>query len=223
MMRNNEVDTLATPLKRSDGFKVVVSDRGLGRNFPQRMGRALWLPMWVMAVMAFPVAVILGAIRANLVADGDPADAEAIARLQHVTAAVMFIGFLAVLSAVTFAIARILGEFRAGGGLVQETARVQVQTIKMPVTAKAMLFFMMMGMMLILVPVILHIVAAAAVVGPAESELLDSEQWFLVLEGLRRFGVASFLLGIALGLATIITVVRFQSVRIREVAVESTA
>lgn len=218
---SNEIKAPTTPLQRSDGFRVVVSDRGLGRNFPQRMGKALWGPMWVMAIMAFPVAVVLAIVNANLVAGGDAADAVTIAQLQHVTAGVMFIGFMAVLSAVTFAIARILGEFRAGGGLVQETAGVQVQTIKMPGTAKLMLLLMMMGMMLVLVPVILHFVAAGTVVGPAESELLRSEQWFTVLEGIRRFGVASFLTGIAFGLATIITVLRFQSVRIREVAQES--
>lgn len=220
LLRKNEFDIPTTPFKREDEFQVVASDGGLGRNLPQRMGHAAWGPMFLMAVVAFPTAVVLAIVRATLISEGDPADAEAIAQLHHVTAGVMFIGFLAVFSAISFAIARILGEFRAGGGLVQETAGVKVQTLKMPGTAKGMLGFMMMGMMLILVPVILHFVAAGAVVGPTEAELVDSEQWFVVLEGIRRFGIVSYLIGIALGLGAIIHVLRFQATRIREVAEE---
>jgi len=37
-----------------------------------------------------------------------------------------------------------------------------------------------------------------------------------VLEGFRRFGVGLYLLGIALGLGTIIHLLRFQSIRIRQ-------
>lgn len=220
LIKYNEVDVPTTPARRPDGFEVVISDRGLGRNLPQRMGRMLWGPMFALAVMAFPLAVILAIVRATLISGGDPADAETIAQLQHLTAGVMFIGFMAVLSAISFAIARILGEFRAGGGLVQETTGVRVQTLTMPGTAKGMLFLMMMGMMLILVPVVLHFVAAGSVVGPTQAELVRSEQWFEVLEGIRRFGVANYLFGIALGLATIVKVLRFQATRIREVAQE---
>ena len=218
LLRYNEVSAPAAKLRRHDGFQVVVADRGLGRNLPQRMGRSLWGPMLVMALMAFPVAVILAIVRASLIASaGAP---ETIAALEHVTAGVMFIGFMAVLSAVSFAIARILGEFRAGGGLVQETAGVKVQTLRMPGTAKLMLFLMMMGMMLVLVPVVLHFVVAATVVGPSEAALTSAEQWFVALEGVRRLGIGAYLLGIAFGLATIIRVLRFQSTRIGELSQE---
>lgn len=214
----SEFNVPARPGRRPDDFKVVVSDRSLGRNLPQRVANRLWAPMFAMAVMAFPAAVILAIIRANLVAGADPADVETIAALQHVTAGVMFLGFASVFSAITFAIARILGAFRAGGGSVQETAHVEVQTLKMPVTAKEMLGGMMMAMMLILIPVVLHFVAAASVVGPTEADLLRSEQWFDVLEGIRRLGVGMYLASIMLGLATIIRVLRFQAARIQEVA-----
>lgn len=219
LLRFNEVSAPLTRLHRRDGFPVLVSDRGLGRNLPQRMGRRLWGPMLVMALMAFPVAVVLAVVRASLIASGDAAATTLIA-LEHATAGVTFIGFLAVLSAVSFAIARILGEFRAGGGLVQEAAGAKVQTLRMPGTAKAMLLFMMMGMMLILVPVVLHFVVASTVVGPSEPALTIAEQWFVALEGIRRLGVGACLLGIAFGLATIIRVLRFQSTRIGELALE---
>lgn len=54
-----------------------------------------------------------------------------------------------------------------------------------------------------------------------EADLLTSEKWFLLLEGARRIGSGMYLLGIALGLATIIQVVRFQSIRIRQLASSS--
>ncbi len=43
-----------TPVTRPDLFNVVRSDRSLGYNRPQRMGRRLWLPMFAMAPWAGP-------------------------------------------------------------------------------------------------------------------------------------------------------------------------
>ena len=127
---------------------------------------------------------------------------------------------MAVFSAVSFAIARILGTFRKGGGEVQETAGTQVQTLKMPKTARVFMGSMLMGMMTILVAVILHFVAAANV-GTWSAESLG--RWAEVLEGLRRLGVALYLFGITFGLGTIITVLRFQASRVRELPAESQA
>lgn len=213
----NEFDHPTRPGERDD-FAVDVSEASLGRSLPQRMGGKLWAPMFAMAVMAFPAAVIIAIVRAQLLLDGAESNALAIAQLHHVGAGVMFLGFAAVFSAITFAIARILGEFRAGGGTVQETSEVDVQTLRMPPTARAMMVGMVLAMMLITVPVIIHFVAAAGF-GPSEAELVDAEQLFDVLEGIRRAGVATYLVSITFGLATIVKVLRFQATRIREVAV----
>ncbi len=197
----------------STDFAIDTSTESLGRNKPQQVGRRLWLPMLAMALMAFAVGFIVSLVQAGEISDnGVTGTSET---LNHVRAAFMFIGFAAVLSAITFAIARILGEFRAGGGEVQETVGTTVHTLKMPVTAKAMMAGMMMAMMLILIPVILHFVFAADVTDTVAS-IEDSEQRFIVLEGIRRLGVAIYLASIALGLATIIKVLRFQAIRIRE-------
>jgi hypothetical protein len=59
----------------------------------------------------------------------------------------MAIGFAAVFAAISFAIARILGAFRKGGGDVQEAAGTEVRTLKMPLTAKLFIAVMAMGMM----------------------------------------------------------------------------
>jgi hypothetical protein len=193
-------------------FKVETSTRSLGYNLPQKMGRLLWLPMLLMALMFFVAGMVLGIVRAGEISDGSAADT--IASLQHAQAGVMFLGFTAVFTAISFAIARILGQFRAGGGEVQEAAGKVVQTLKMPGSAKLFLTLMMMAMMTLAVASVLHLVFALGIDNNAAS-LADADERMTVLEGVRRLGVAVFLFGILLGLATIIRVLRFQAVRMR--------
>jgi len=214
--RRSKIPTVAE--RRPDGFAVVTSDQGPGLNLPQKMGNTLWAPMFVMAIMAFMAALVLGFVRSDAI--GTSADAATIAALGHVKTGVMFIGFTAVFSAITFAIARILGVFRTEGGNVQTLASGHVQTLKMPATAKGMILSMAMGMMAILVAVVLRLYVATNVVGSSEAALTAAAQWGSALEGVRRLGVGMHLLGIGLGLATIVRVLRFQSIRILEVARE---
>jgi hypothetical protein len=145
-------------------------------------------------------------------------DPTTIARLGQLVPAFMFIGFAAVLSAISLAIARILGAFRRGGGEVQETAGRNVQTLRTSPTARAFMVSMMMGTLAILIPVVLHSVVAANIDPWAADSV---ERWSTVLEGFRRLGVALYLFGIALGLGTIIHVLRFQAVRVRQLAAET--
>ncbi len=196
-----------------------VSNKSLGYNKPQQMGRKLWAPMFAMSLMAWIVGFGLALARASIVSDFGVADAGA-QRLGQLIPAFQFIGFVGVFSAVSFAIARILGVFRNGGGEVQETAGTAVHTLKMPKTARIFIAFMAMGMMIIMVMVVLHFVAAANV-GTWSAESLT--RWSEVLEGFRRLGVAMYLFGIAFGLGTIITVLQFQSGRIRQLAGEAHA
>ena len=204
-----------TPEPRRDGFAVDGSDRSLGTNLPQRMGELLWAPMLAMALMAFAAAMILGVLRADVVAT-TPDDAVRLAELQHVIAGVMFIGFTAVLSAIAFAIARILGVVRVGGGHLQQATVGHVQTLRMPTSAKLMLALMMMGMMASVGGVIGHFVVAAQTAVTAD--LVAAERAFVILQAVRRIGVSLHLVAIAFGLATIIEVLRFQAVRIGELS-----
>lgn len=192
---------------------------------PQTIGRMLWFPMFLMAMMAFGAGFVIAIIRANEVADLNGAGVwtdETTAQLQHVGAGLMFIGFAAVFAAISFAIARILGEFRKGGGDLQEATGRIVKVLKMPLTAKLFLGTMAMAMMAVLIAAIVHFIFAADIDNTAAS-LEDAEQRFIVLEGIRRGGVAVYLLSFLLGLGTIIEVLRFQSIRIRELAGESAA
>lgn len=199
-------------------FRYTVSTKAVGLNLPQRLGTTLWLPMLVMALMAFPVGVVLAGIRANEVANGGSPDT--VAALGHFVTAANFIGFASVFAAISFAIARILGVLRTGGGQIQETTGRKVETLTMPWTAKAFIGLMAMAMMTLVGAVVLHIIAGSAIARGSASALAKSEQWSIWLEGVRRFGVATYLLAIGFGLSTIITVLRFQAARIRELPEE---
>lgn len=200
-----------------NGFRLERSARSLGRNLPQRAGQVLWLPMLVLALMAFPLALALAWARSAAVSAGE---AEAVAALGHFVPAATFLGFAAVFAAVSFAIANILGQLRDGGGRVQEAAGEDVQTLSMPITAKAFLVGMAMAMMILLGAVIAHVVVGVGILDGDVGLLADAEAWAIGLEAVRRFGVALFLGSILLGLATIATVLRFQTLRLREIAAD---
>jgi len=204
---------MASTTTTSSDFAIDVSDKGLGYNKPQQMGRKLWAPMWVMAIMAFPIALILGIVRSNAITSGE--SEATIAALGHTTTGVMFIGFTAVFAAISFAIARILGEFRKGGGEVQQLVSSEVRTLKMPSTAKILILGMAMGMMTLLIASIIHLVVAAQVSSGSLS-LGGAETAAINLEAVRRLGVTVYLVAITFGLATIIKVLRFQAIRLRE-------
>lgn len=194
-------------------FAVETGTRSPGFALPHRAGRLLWLPMLVMALGLLGAGMAVGAVRSAKIASGEAADT--IAALQHVQAGLMFLGFAAVFSAIAFAIARILGQFRSGGGEVQAAAGRSVQTLRMPLTGKIFLGLMMAAFATLAVASVLHLVIAAGI-DPSASSLADAEERFVLLEGARRLGVAVFLLAILLGLATIVSVLRFQAARIRQ-------
>jgi len=194
-------------------FDVRQTATVLGPNLAQRAGRLLWLPMLVMALMAFPVALGLAFVRAAAVANGgSPVSAAALGQFE---VAAMFLGFATVFAAISFAIARILGVLRKGGGEVQEAAGRAVQWLPMPLTGWLFLGLMMMAMMMILVAVAVHVVLGVQLLsGSASLSMVQS--WSEWLEGLRRLGASTYLLAIALGLASIVRTLHFQSVRLRE-------
>ena len=199
-------------------FKVWASSKSLGFDLPQRIGRVLWFPMLAMALMSFVVAWIFGVIRADEIAGGGNPDT--IAAQGHLVPAFMFLGFASVFAAISFAIARILGTFRNGGGEVQEAAQAhEVQTLSRPWTAWVFIGGMMMAMMAILLGVVIHFIAAGAIASDA-ARVARSDQWFAWAEAIRRLGIVMYLTSIAFGLATIIQILRFQSVRVRELPSE---
>ncbi len=195
-------------------FNTETSTKALDVNVPQLAGRALWAPAFAMSLIGFIAGMTIAIVKAVAIADGDAVLA---ASLNNYGIAAMFFGFTMVFTGISFAIARILGEFRVGGGRTQEAAGSGVKTLKMPVTAKAFIGLMAMAMMILMAAVIAHVVVGFQINAETLS-LVDAEQWDLWLEAARRFAVQLYLFAIALGLATIIYVIRFQSIRIREIA-----
>jgi len=173
--------------------------------------------MLVMALMAWPVALVLGILRSRAISDGD---IQAAAALGQFVPAAAFTGFAAVFSAIAFSIARILGEFRVGGGQVQQALGARVHTLAMPMIAKAFIATMAMAMMLLVGAVIAHFVVGVGIAGGDAQLLADAERWSVGLEAVRRFGSVLYLFSILLGLATIATVIRFQVDRLRALAAE---
>lgn len=198
-------------------YDFITSDRALGPNLAQQLGRLLWAPMLAMALMAFPAGFALSIYRATVVANGGAATTEA--ALGHLVPALMFTGFASVFAAITFAIARILGVLRTGGGDVQETAHRQVLTLRMPTIAWLFIVLMAMGMMIIVAAVVVHVVIAVRLLG-GTIDATTARTWADHLEGARRFGASTYLASIALGLASIFTVLGFQVTRIRQLPTE---
>lgn len=62
----------------------------------------------------------------------------------------------------------------------------------------------------------LGVAAATAVTANDSATVTAVASWSEILEGVRRLGASTYLLSIAFGLATIVKVLTFQSVRIRE-------
>ena len=180
---------------------------------PHKAGRKLWLPMLIMAIVGFGVGIVLGFVRADAVNSGD---AETVAVLGQLVPGFMFIGFASVFAAIAFAVARILGVFREGGAGMQKMTGSEVRTLEMPATGRAFMVLMVIAMMTIVVAVVLHFIVGGAIAADNASAIDNAETWSIALEGARRFGVSLYLMSIAFGLATIITVLRFQSLRVRE-------
>ncbi len=196
------------------GFDVETSEVAFDEILPQKAGTALWAPAFVMALAGFTAGIVLHVVKATAVADGDAVRA---VTLGNLGTASMFFGFTMVFTAIAFAIARILGAFRVGGSGVQASLGSGVKVLQMPTVGKAFIGLMAMGMMIILAGVVGHVVVATQV-NSGSMSLLQAEQWDWWLEAARRFGVQVYLFSILLGLATIIYVVRFQTIRIRELA-----
>ena len=204
-------------VSRHGEFEVTAGNRAPEMLAPQKMEVRMWKPMLLMAVMAFPIAFILSTIQANLVANGTGIeDAATAAALGQYVTGVMFLGFTAVFSAIVFAIGRILGTLRTGGGGVQEASGNQVLTIAMPMTAKGMLATMMMLLFAVVVHFVLGVVVNGAILDGNQSTIDTVKSWSTWIEGLRRFAAVVYLVSFSLGLATIIQVLRFQAARIRE-------
>lgn len=198
-------------------FDTVSGDHGPGYALVHRIGRRLWLPMLLVAVAAFASAWVLGVLEAATTAAVDsPADFADVARLRHLAHGLGLAGFAGVLAATSCAVARLLGALRKGGRELQEAAGGDVLTLRATGIARAFAALVALGLATLGVAVVLHVVAALA----ADAANVDRAlaEWVTWLAALGRIGLGLLLAGIALGLASVVHVLRFDAVRLRELA-----
>jgi hypothetical protein len=188
-----------------------------------------------MGLMLVATAFIISLVRAQLTVDlrsgFDAGDKAAFEMLGQLLPGFTFLGFAMLLAGISFSIARILGVFRVGGGQIQSAVNLGYKTPVMPSTAWIFLGGMMMAMMILIAAFAGHVYAAFQAhdawinaTGP-DGAILHlvgrAETWGTWLEGLRRLGVGLYLTSIAFGLATILQVIRFQTLRVRDLASEA--
>lgn len=172
---------------------------GIPGDLPvHRMAKTMWFPLIAMGYMLVVVGTIISFAWSRKVAEGTQQAAQAW------TAGVQFLGEGLLLAGISFLLGSILAGLRSGGGDVQKSLGVPVQTLKMPLTAKLFVGFMALGLMLSMLQFLLYIVAAS--VGSPQS----FAAWIAWLGPLREFALGSLLAGIVLALVTIGKVLRFQ-------------
>jgi hypothetical protein len=146
-----------------------------------------------------------------------------------------FLGLGLMLGGITFLLATIIGNLRVAGGNVQRALGASPQVLKKPMTGQLFPMAMMMGLMILIATFIIsiwlasqansywdHSIATELNTAAAGSGLLSdlstiqsTQAW---LTPLKFVGMAFLFTGIALALATIVQVLRFQARRLVEIA-----
>ena len=170
-------------------------------------------------------------VREAAVANSDIADKKAfIEATKAWLPTLQFLGLGMILGGITFALATILGNLKTGGGRVQEAIGKGTMELKPPMTAKMFPMIMMMGMMVLMASLIIGIIlavitadywnhsaadlSAAGAGSGLLSDLGTMKAVGLWLAPIKFVGIAMILSAIVLALATIVRVLRFQTVRI---------
>ena len=150
-------------------------------------------------------------------------------------AGLRFLGLGLMLGGITMVLATIIGNLRVAGGNVQRALGASSQVLKKPMSGHLFPMFMMMGVMILMatfgVSIWLSVQvndywdnSIATVLNPAVagSGILDDRGTIQTTNAwitpLNFFGMAMLFTGIALALATIVQVLRFQARRMVEIA-----
>jgi hypothetical protein len=212
--------TAALPLLKADGGDARPQTGDIDTRFGpatqtavaakplliHRVAKKAWAPMLAMGAMVVLVGFVL-----SLVQSGNVASDPDLARQQGAwVQGLQFLGEGLLLAGISFLLGTILASLRRGGGEVQESLGVTVQTLKMPATAKAFIGLMAIGMMAAMVQFVGYIVAA-------NSSTASFAAWSAWLGPLREGALGILLAGIVLALVTIGNVLGFQFRRINEI------
>ena len=221
----------------------------------QRMASKMYLPWALMGLMIMAAAFILGLVlqakeAVYFAADKATRDAAAsgtnlndIRSFVETTKAWLpafkFVGLGMLLGSITFLLATILGNLRAGGAAVQRSLGAQVKTFK-PFISNVFPMLMMMGMMILIGALVVGLIIAGTAndlyggnsiaqidVAPAGADILKDlgtvaavSAWLVPF---KFVGMAVLFSGIAVALLTLIRVLRWQTGRLVEIAEEAKA
>jgi hypothetical protein len=172
-----------------------------------KMARTMWFPMIVMGPMLVAAGVVTSFVWSNNVGTTTGINASGW------TQGLQFLGEGLVLAGISFLLGSILGSLREGGGDVQQSLGLNVETLKMPATAKAFVALMATGLMIAMVQFGLYLYTLTL------DTAADVAVWWAWLGPFRELGLALLLAGIVLALATIANVLGFQFSRIRSIVV----
>lgn len=189
------------------GPDLAIRREAEGFDMPA-VARRMWRPMLAMGLMAVAAGVVTGIVQATL---DLPLH---VAQVAAWNPGLLFLGVGLLLGSVTFLLATILGELRDGGTSVQQALGEQALILKRPLTAVLFPAVMMMGMMTLLAALAVGFVQAAHLdTNPAGAA--DIAAW---VGPLRFAGVALLFTSVSLALATIVRSLRFQAIRIQQIA-----
>jgi hypothetical protein len=199
-----------TPIRRgsieTEFGPATASDRAPRPLRLHTMAKRMWAPMILMGAMAVFAGLLASFAWASRIPDGTQQAAVAW------TQGLQFLGEGLILGGIAFLLGTILAGLREGGGEVQESLGVTVQTLKMPVTAKLFVGLMMLGVMLAVAQFVLYVVAATVDGGATFAS------WLAWLGPTRELALGLILAGITLALVAIGNVLAFQFTRIRAIA-----
>ena len=164
-----------------------------------RMARTMWAPMIAMGYMAVIAGLIVSFVWSSNVGTETGAGAQAW------TQGLQFLGEGLLLAGISFLLGSILGSLREGGGNVQKSLDLNVETLDMPKTAVGFVALMALGLM-VSIGQFVGYVFVAATVDTAQS----FASWLAWLGPLREAGLGLLLAGIVLALVTIGNVLGFQ-------------
>lgn len=214
-LRSRDTQALRVGEQRAIPREAVFEFRGW--DMP-RLASVMWPPLLAMGLMGVMAALAAGAYEAAVV-EQQEARAEFDAWVPSL--GFMSVGFL--LSAITFALAHVMGTLRDGGTAVQQSLGERPLILKRPWQGWIFPILMMMGLMTVIAAFVISLVqaaeaqfaagAAAEMAGPGE-DYQDIGAW----NGPLRFaGVLMIFTAIVLALSMIVKGIRFQADRILEI------
>jgi len=172
-----------------------------------RMARRMWFPATAMGAML----VIAGTVASWVWAGNAGTDPRVAVGAAAWTQALQFLGEGLLLSGISFLLAMILGRLRAGGGEVQESLGVPVETLEMSPAAKLFIAFMALGLMIEMVQFGFYVFTTTL----DDATLVRT--YFAWLGPLREVGLGMLLTGIVMALAAIGNALGFQFSRVRRI------